>query len=52
MLTVDMSDKHLTENLKAIMECHKSGLFTDEELQKMYDAQVVKDKRSEGADDE
>ena len=50
MITVDLNDKHLKENLEAINEIRKSGLYTDAELQEMYDKQVEADKRSDTND--
>ena len=43
MITLDLNDKHLAENFKAIQELKELGIFTDEQLQKMYDEQVQKD---------
>ena len=44
MIRVDLNDMKLKENLEAIIYLRKTGLFTDEQLQKMYDEQVKKDK--------
>lgn len=45
MITVDLHDPKLKENLEAINELRKSGLFTDEQLQEMYNKQVEADKK-------
>lgn len=45
MITVNLRDTHLTENLQAIMELRSIG-FTDEEIQKLYNRQFEKDARS------
>lgn len=46
MITVNLRDTHLTENLQAIMELRSIG-FTDEEIQKLYNKQFEKDSRSD-----
>jgi len=46
MISVNLRDTHLTENLQAIMELRSIG-FTDEEIQKLYDKQFEKDTRSD-----
>jgi hypothetical protein len=43
MITVDLNDTHIVENLKAIDSLRKTGRFSDEQLQEMYNAQVAKD---------
>lgn len=52
MITVNLNDKNLAENLRAIRELQQTGLFTDEQLQEMYDRQLEKDRNREGADDD
>ena len=60
MIVIDLNDKHLQENVKALMELKKLGTFSDEELQIMYARQLAKDRceelsndeESEGAEDE
>ena len=47
MITIRLDDKNVLENLKAIEELRKTGMFTEEQLQELYDKQVEKDK-SEG----
>ena len=47
MVNVDLRDNHLIENVNAIMKLKKMGIFSDDDLQKMYDRQVEKDRESE-----
>lgn len=42
MVTVNLRDAHLVENLKALQDLRNSGNFTDEELQEIYDKQLEK----------
>lgn len=49
MITVSLDDKYIKENLKAI-ELMRSIGFSDEEIQKKYDEQVVRDKEVEQDD--
>lgn len=44
MITVNLDDKNVVENFRALNELRKTGLFTDEQLQQMYDKQVETDK--------
>ena len=53
MITIDLNDMALPyakENIKAILELRKSGMFTDEQIQKLYDEQVKKDKEAKGVE--
>lgn len=50
MITVNLNDTKLKENLKALKEVRDSGMFTDEELQKMYDRQIEKDREGKGGE--
>ena len=43
MVTVSIDDKNIVENVKSIQELAKSGMYTDKELQEMYDKQVIAD---------
>ena len=43
-ITMDLTDPMLVENFKAFQELRSLGIFTDGELQKLYDEQVQKDK--------
>lgn len=52
MITVDLNDKHLKENMRAIMELREFGIYTDEQLQEMYDKQLEKDRNGEVKTDE
>lgn len=45
MITVKLHDPKLKENLEAIKELRDSGLFTDEQIQEMYDKQIEADKK-------
>lgn len=44
MITIRLDDKKAAENIKAIEELQKTGMFSEEQLQEMYDKQVKKDK--------
>ena len=48
MLTVNLNDPNLIENLDAIKVLKNSGRYTDAELQKLYDKQVEIDKAVKG----
>lgn len=43
-ITMDLTDPMLVENFKAFQELRSLGIYTDGELQKLYDEQVQKDK--------
>ena len=45
MIEVNLDDINVVENFKAIEELRRTGMFTDEELQEMYDKQVEADKK-------
>lgn len=47
MITVKLEDAHMSENMKALQELRRTGMFSDEELQEMYDKQIEEDKRKE-----
>ena len=47
MITISLEDPNVVENYKAMNELRRTGLFTDEELQKLYDKQVEADMRGE-----
>lgn len=51
MIEMNLDDINIVENFKAIEELRRTGMFTDEELQEMYDKQVEADKK-EGAKNE
>lgn len=51
MIEINLGDINVVENFKAIEELRRTGMFTDEELQEMYDKQVEADKK-EGARNE
>lgn len=44
MITFSLEDENIVENFKAVRELQKTGMFTDEKLQEMYDKQVEADK--------
>jgi hypothetical protein len=46
MVTINLRDDHIKENLQAIMELRSIG-FTDDEIQRLYDRQFEKDQRSD-----
>lgn len=48
MIKINLSDPNVVENFKAIEELRRTGIFTDEELQEMYNKQAESDKK-EGA---
>lgn len=43
MITINLNDLNVVENLKAINELRKVRLFDDKELQEMYNEQVKAD---------
>lgn len=47
MIKISFDDPNMVENFKAIQALRKTGLYTDEQLQKMYDDQVKRDKEAE-----
>lgn len=51
MVICNLRDENILENVKAVEELKKTGLFTDDELQELYDKQVESDKRKETADE-
>lgn len=44
MVTINLGDPNVVENFKALNELRKTGMFTDEQLQQMYDKQVEVDR--------
>ena len=44
MITLNLEDPHLVENFKAIRNIRASGLFSDGEIQRMYEDQLTRDK--------
>lgn len=47
MITINLEDPNVVENFKALNELRKTGMFTDEQLQQMYDKQVEADRERE-----
>jgi len=45
MISINLDDPNLEENFRSLQEVQKTGMFTDEQLQEMYDRQVEKDKK-------
>ena len=44
MITIRLDDKNVAENMKAIRELRKTGMFSEEQLQELYEKQIEKDK--------
>lgn len=44
MVTINLGNPNVVENFKALNELRKTGMFTDEQLQQMYDKQVEADR--------
>lgn len=44
MVTINLGDPNVVENFKALNELRKTGMFTDEQLQQMYDKQAEADR--------
>ena len=42
---MNLDDINIFENFKAIKDLRRTGMFTDEELQELYDKQVEADKK-------
>lgn len=51
MISINLNDPNVVENFKALKELKATGIFTDEELQEMYNKQVEKDKNEVFQDD-
>lgn len=49
MITLKLDDPHLTENLEAVHNIRTRGWFSDEEIQRMYDDQLRRDKEADAA---
>ena len=45
MIEMNLDDINIFENFKAIKDLRRTGMFTDEELQELYDKQVEADKK-------
>lgn len=45
MISIDLRDDHLIENVKAVRNLQKSGQFSEVEIQKLYDKQVESDNK-------
>ena len=43
MVTLSLGDPRIVEHLAIVQNLRGSGLFTDEEIQEMYDRQLEKD---------
>lgn len=44
MITIHLDDPNGDENFKALLELRSMGIFSDEELQVMYDRQIEADR--------
>ena len=44
MVTINLRDPNIEENFKALNELRKTGMFTEKELQELYDKQVEADR--------
>lgn len=42
-IKMKLNDPHLSENLEAIKSLRESGMFSDEEIQKLYNEQIERD---------
>ena len=47
MTTLQFNDKHLVENVEALQYLRSLHIYSEEELQRMYDKQVEKDRERE-----
>lgn len=47
MISINLVDPNVVENFKALNELRHTGLFSDEELQEMYDKQVEADREKQ-----
>ena len=45
MITFDLRDDHLSENIEAVKVLQRSGKFSEEETQTLYDDQVEADNK-------
>lgn len=52
MIRLSFEDPNPIENAKAAMALQKSGMFTDEEIQELYDRQVKKDMEAQNVESE
>lgn len=50
MITISLDDPNIAENFKALNEIRHTGLFSDEELQEMYDKQLEADRKDDEDD--
>lgn len=46
MICASFDDPNLVENVTAALNLKKTGMFTDKEIQEMYDDQVRRDKEA------
>lgn len=53
MITLSLKDPHLSGHAAMVRNLRSTGMFTDEEIQKMYDLQIEKDaKDAKGGDND
>lgn len=48
MITLNLEDPRIVEHFEMVQPIRKLGLFTDEEIQEMYDRQLEKDAEERG----
>jgi hypothetical protein len=46
MISINLRDEHLTKDVMAVSILKQSGLFSEKEIQKMYDDQIELDKKT------
>lgn len=46
MVILKLDDPHLVENFEAVHNIRARGWFSDEEIQRMYDDQIRRDKEA------
>lgn len=51
MVTLNLRDPRLGEHAAMVQNLRRIGVFTDEEIQEMYDRQLEKDAEGGGNDD-
>lgn len=52
MISINLGDPNVVENFKALNELRHTGLFSDEELQELYDKQVEADREMRAENDD
>lgn len=44
MINIDLRDPHIAENTKAVLALKHAGMSSDNEIQHLYDRQILKDR--------